>query len=811
MNSYEQASRFFAALTGSAFPNLVFQTFCDPDLPADWIGSDGKPCDFLASHFASPFNQDAIAKLNNMQKQGAGAFFCVNGSSTLGRYQRDIDQFRTMVVDSDGAPYPSHWPFPPHAIVERDPTHWHAYWFIDGNCDLETWAFSQMQLAIWFGGDRALTNADRVCRVPGFIHQKRLDNPMPYSLIHLAESQQRYNVQQLMQGFQLDGEKAAELMAWWQKRAGRGTVNMQDFDDGQINVAKYIEYLTQRADHGVDGQGRNAIRFKTACAGRDYGLSPDKTAELMLEHWDHGNTPPCGPALIETSVENAYRYAANGVGTRSLKVYLDSDYQLPPGASTTPVHTVVHDVTEPLALPAAPKMPKPPRSDSDGVAHGDGFNKNHTNNAQMFVRMHSPSGEMFIHNSEAFRYNGKVYDRIDPQTLEHMMFQSMAHMMPSSADLSGALRLANVMLVGNATGVEKLPAWRSAPKHDISSLVVFNNCILDVASGSAREHTNDLLTTNVLSYDYQPGAQCPQWCAFIDSLWGDDPDMIACFKQWMGYCMVNDYSHQKIATLIGKPRSGKGTIGRVFKALLGDFNVASPALSKLHEPEILHSMSGKLVAIIPDAGSVAGPTKDQVMEALKSISGNDSITFNRKYLPASTETLSSRIMIMANEFPYFNDPSGAIVDRILFFPFRRSHAGNEDTTLTARLLTELPGIANWALDGLRSLRSQGRFTESSATRYQKNLLRRQLSPALSFCNEMLAVRPGAFLTDQQIYGRYVGWANATGMFKMNRDQLMRGMESALDGVRREDRNGSNGFVNLTFATNSQEPETGALP
>lgn len=807
MNTYEQASRFFMALTGSPSPNLVYQTFCDPELPADWLGSDGKPCDYLASWWAGPFNADTVEKLSGLQAKGAGAFFCINGSSHLGRHQKDIDSFRTMVVDSDGAPYPQQWPFPPHAIVERDPTHWHAYWFIDGNTDIDSWAFSQMQLALWFGGDTKLTNADRVCRIPGFIHQKVLSNPMEYRLIHLAESQQRYNLPALMQGFALQGEKAETLMAWWQKRAGRGQVNMLDFDDGQVNINKYAEYLRQRADHSVQGQGGNSTAFKTAAAGRDYGLSPDMTLEMMLEQWNDECSPPWTEGELSGVVENAYRYAANGIGARSTKVFLDSPYELPPGASTTPVHRAQYDNT-PLVLPT----PKPvkPRGDTEGTPNGDGFNKNHTNNAQMFVRLHAPNREMFIHNAETFRFNGKVYDRIEPPVLEHMMFKSMEHMMPSSADLSGALRLANTILVGNAGNVSKLPAWREDPAKEVSSLVVFNNCIVDVATGAVQPHDSNLLTTNVLEYDYDPAATCPQWLAFIHGLWGDDAAMVECFQQWVGYCMVNDYSHQKIATLIGKPRSGKGTIGRIFRALLGEFNVASPALSKLHEPEILHSMSGKLVAIIPDAGSVAGPTKDQVMEALKSISGNDSVTFNRKYLSASTETLSARLMIMANEFPYFNDPSGAIVDRILFFPFRKSYAGQEDTTLTTRLMAELPGIANWGMAGLRTLREQGRFTESGATRYQKNLLRRQLSPALSFCNEMLTVRQGAFLTDQQIYGRYVGWATATGMFKMNRDQLMRGMESALDGVSREDRNGSNGFANLAFAVAGNAPEEGSL-
>lgn len=808
MTYYEQASSFFAALTGTPTPEIVFQTFCDPDLPADWPKNDqGKTIDLLAEHWHSRFDAACVEKLFAKQRNGAGVFFCINGSSSGGRTQKEIDQFRTMVVDSDGAPYPASWPYPPHAIVERDATHWHAYWFIDGNTDRDSWSFSQYQLGLYFGGDLAMVNADRVCRIPGFIHQKNTANPMEYKLIYLAPTQQRYNLPQLMSGFQLECEKATALLTWWQKRSGKSDITLADYDDAPVNANKYLEYLLQRSEPSIQGQGGNSVAFKTACAGRDYGLSPDLTLEMMLAHWNDGCIPPWTDGELEGVVTNAYRYSANSLGTRSIKAFLDQPYQLPPGASVEPVHAVVYDTTPQLALGKPPKI-DPLLGDSVAM-HGEGFNKNHTNNAAMFLKYHAPNKEMFVHNEETYRFNGKAYDKIDPPTLEYMVFSAIEHMMPSRADLSGALGLVKTKLVGNSLGVKKLPAWRDDPTRSVSSIVAFKNCILNIETNERMDHTPELLTTNVLEYDYAPEAQCPQWLQFLHNLWGDDAAMLECFQQWVGYCMVHDYSHQKIATLIGKPRSGKGTIGRVLNQLLGEFNVASPTLSTLADAEQLHAMSDKLIAIVPDAGSVSGPTKDTVMEHLKSISGNDKVSFDRKYLPVVSQTISARLIIMANEFPYFNDPSGAIVDRILYFPFRVSHAGSEDTTLEGRLLTELPGIANWAIQGLRSLRAQGRFTESSATHHQKTLLRRQLSPALSFSGEMLYIKNGVFLTEHQIYQRYMGWVQATGMFRMNRDQLMRALESALNGAYRHyDSTGAEGFMNLAFKATGNAPDAG---
>lgn len=805
MTDFNQALAFFQALTGEYSPMLTWQTFCDPDLPPDWVDAQGKKVDYLAEHWYAPFDSNTVQRLAEKQQRGAGVFFGVNGSTYGGRGAKDINIFRAMIVDSDGAPKPNYWPYPPHAIIERDPLHWHAYWFIDGQADADSWAFAQYQLALWFGGDDRMINADRVLRVPGFIHQKDLANPHTYDITYFAPAEQRYNLMQLMSGYQLQGDKAILLSEWARKRSGQADVSIADYVDSPANIDKYRDYLLNRAEHGVDGQGRNGIRFKTACAGRDYALSPEKTAEMMLELWDYGNTPPCGPALIEESVRNAYRYSQNALGARSLQVWLDQPILLPPGASTTPIEKVHYEIE----LPPAKKQRIDPMKGDNICMHGEGYNRNHTNNASIFIQAHSPNGEMASFNDEVYLFNGKVFDKVEPAHLESLVNLDIRHTMPSTADLSGAVKMVKTNLF--TQGVERMPAWRSDPKRSTAGVVVFSNCIVDLEQGATYEHTTNLLTCNMLDFDYDPSATCPRWEQFVHDLWGKDPDLIRCFRQWMGYCMVHDYRHQKIAALIGKPRSGKGTVARIMVDLLGKFNVASPSLANLSDAAVLHTMSNKLLATIPDASSVSGPKAAAVMETLKSISGNDSITFDRKYLSASTETITARLMLVANEFPQFNDPSGAIVDRILYFPFDVSHAGNEDPDLTDKLRAELPGIAVWAIQGLLDLRKAGRFTESKATRRRKHNIRRQLSPALSFTNEMMEPKPDVFIDENTLYQRYVGWCRSTGTFASSRDQLGRQLESAVQGlIRVENIGGKNGFMGYQFKQHDNAPEQGHI-
>lgn len=94
----EQAQLFYAALTGMQNPPLVWQWFCDYD----------KERRDLAGWEYAYMNP---AKLADIQARGCGVFTSVNGSTTGGRGKNDIDIFRAVFMDSDGAPFPDQWLF----------------------------------------------------------------------------------------------------------------------------------------------------------------------------------------------------------------------------------------------------------------------------------------------------------------------------------------------------------------------------------------------------------------------------------------------------------------------------------------------------------------------------------------------------------------------------------------------------------------------------------------------------------------------------------------------------------------------------
>ena len=225
--------------------------------------------------------------------------------------------------------------------------------------------------------------------------------------------------------------------------------------------------------------------------------------------------------------------------------------------------------------------------------------------------------------------------------------------------------------------------------------------------GRAIPLTPNLFTPTALEYRYDPVATCPEWLRFLDILWPDDAESITLLQEFMGLLLTYDTRFHKLLLIIGPTRSGKGTIGRTCRELLGKINVASPTLGSLAEQFGLAGLVAKSLALVADAVAV--------VERLLSIDGEAPQDIQRKHLPTlSAIRLLVRFIVLANELPRLQDTAGALLQRVLLLKTTQSFAGMEDLELGKRLLAELPGILNWSIVGWQRLMVRGRFIQPAS-------------------------------------------------------------------------------------------------
>jgi putative DNA primase/helicase len=305
-------------------------------------------------------------------------------------------------------------------------------------------------------------------------------------------------------------------------------------------------------------------------------------------------------------------------------------------------------------------------------------------------------------------------------------------------------------------------------------LVACRNGILNLETRELTAHTPRFFTTNCIPLDFDPHAPKPKrWMQFLGEIWPDRPqeqgyDWVAeeTLGEMFGYLLSSDTRQQKLFLMKGPKRGGKGTIVFVLEKLIGRDNVTYQTLNSMTGEFGRWPLIDKKLAVIADA-RLGSRNTSSVTETLLSISGGDPQTINRKYGSFWTGRLGVRFLITTNVLPELRDASRTIASRFIVFVLTESFFGKEDTELQAKLVPELAGILNWALDGLKRLRARGHFRQPKSSQDTLQLLEDLAAPVGAFVRDWCEVGKDEegeelFWSTKQLYQAYRAWASEGG-------------------------------------------------
>jgi putative DNA primase/helicase len=326
------------------------------------------------------------------------------------------------------------------------------------------------------------------------------------------------------------------------------------------------------------------------------------------------------------------------------------------------------------------------------------------------------------------------------------------------------------------------PQWTYTAEKDPDALriVPCKNGLLDLRERRVYPPTPRLFSTQVLGAPWLEDAPEPvEWLKFLDSIWEDDRESIRALQQIFGYLISSDTAFQKLFAIVGPKRSGKSTIGRILKALVGEDTVVNPTLGSLERQFGLAPLVGKSVAVIGDARLGGRADQATVVERLLSISGEDPISIDRKNRDSINVRLRVRILLLSNELPRLYDTSGALVSRFLILQTTKSFLGNEDHGLEDKLLAELPGILKWAVEGYHDLLENGRFISPAASERAQSDLEAISAPITVFLRDVCEQSPTAQIDVDELYTKWVEWCKANGRDPQNKQVFGRDLHTVL--------------------------------
>jgi len=389
----------------------------------------------------------------------------------------------------------------------------------------------------------------------------------------------------------------------------------------------------------------------------------------------------------------------------------------------------------------------------EGTRNAPGrYGKNHAQNAKLFIKVCYPDGLLLRSDEVWYVYTGKCWEEQEDGAMETILTYAMLDSDPMSSTVKGTLAVVTSLCrtPDKIGGVDP-------------NLIIYANGVLDMRTWQMSPHRKELFTTNILPYDYSPSALCPRWVRFLDEVFDSDIERIALLQEWLGYLLSPSRRHHKMLMLIGPPRSGKGTIGRILRHVVGGQNYAAGNLSLFAKDSFLDALRTKPVLFVSDAETKMHPSVlGAVIERLKTISGNDEINFTRKFKSNISETLPCRITMGANGIPRLFDDSGALASRFMLLTMDRSFLDNGDNFLDEALIAEIEGIAAWALAGLERLNVTGKFTVPSASIDETQYLKEAYSPLRLFIDEICEQVDGSHTTTTDLYLAYKVWALGQG-------------------------------------------------
>lgn len=333
----------------------------------------------------------------------------------------------------------------------------------------------------------------------------------------------------------------------------------------------------------------------------------------------------------------------------------------------------------------------------------------------------------------------------DPKWLKSAMNQSKA---------SSALKIVQVLTAKGAKSLDANP-----------NLIGIQDIVYDIQHKGVRPALASDLIFKSLGTTYDPGALCPKWEDFLNTVMQDDQEMISYLQRLVGYFLSASTQDQEIYYFYGSGANGKSTFLDLIKTLLGSYGVKLSSdtfmrgrngATSIGKQSSLANLEGARLAITDETNDTDVSFDVQI---LKSISGDDDITARRLRHNPRTFKATSKVVMYGNDKPHGNINDEGFWRRFRFIKFGYVIPDGERTKgLLDQLKGELPGILNWALRGLEDWHGNKRKPPQKIVDESVDY-REELDTVSEFLRDNTAESVGHLTATITLFEHYVVWCN----------------------------------------------------
>ncbi len=325
------------------------------------------------------------------------------------------------------------------------------------------------------------------------------------------------------------------------------------------------------------------------------------------------------------------------------------------------------------------------------------------------------------------------------------------------------------------------------------------NGTIDLATGVFREHRASDLLSFQSPVTYDRGAKCHLWEKCLER-WIPDDETRLYLQDSVGLTLSGLVIDEFFNFLRGDGGNGKSKFTGAIEVLMGSYwhktesetlmDAKNARNSGAPNAALLQLKGARLVTAHEIA---AHHTLSAAL--IKDLTGRDAITARGMYEKQSTTFLPQfTLWFFGNYKPKISDSSAGMWRRVRVIEFGQPIAEAEkDRSLSQKLEAELPGILNWALEGLLRVQRRGVFVPESVLSATAEYKAEQ-DPLGAFLGDCCELHPTFSISRAAMWSLWEAWAIDNGEDAQNARFLKQQLTRR--GFSEYKRGGVRGFVGI---------------
>lgn len=561
----------------------------------------------------------------------------------------------------------------------------HCYWLLEKPTqEMPRWRQLQKGIARLLGSDSKVCNPSRVMRLPGFINHK---SPKAEAYMVECDSSLQYDLNDI------------DSLLPDESTLSTATIgNAPSDSDPQVIEKRAIAYLGT-CDPSISGQRGHDKAFAAARAvvyGFDLGV--ERGLQLLLAHFN----PSCQPPWSESDLRHKCE-EADKVPFEKRRGWLISEGSRERSNHGSKVGNASSDEQNVNASTD---------HDSD-IANGRRLAQLHRQDM-----IHVPERKKWYVWEDGKHWALDVTGQVD----RFAKADSDKQLEEAERESDSKRRRERIKL---ATHSRSFPRLRAAinvasTEHGIPHLIselnqhpfLFNvdNGTLDLTNGTLRLHRREDMLTQLCTVTYDSKAECPLWHAFLHYAMAEKQELIEYLQRAVGYTLTGSVGEQCLFFSYGTGANGKSVFSNTLQMVLGmDYAIQSnPELLTVSQtprhPTELADLFGRRFVAINETEQDCKLAEARV----KQLTGGDFVRARGMKEDFWQFAPTHKIWLAGNHKPSITGQDYGIWRRIHLIPWLVTvPPEKQDKELSAKLLTEVPGILAWAVQGCLEWQRQG--------------------------------------------------------------------------------------------------------